>query len=66
MQASNTPPAIPTGAFKSFGGLGPKYEVGSVVRQIEDNDWLVEITLIETGEKAEIKLSDINSDPEAE
>ena len=66
MQANNTPPAIPTGKFKSFGRLGPKYEIGSVVRQTEDNDWLVEITLIETGEKAEIKLSQINSDPEAE
>jgi len=65
MQANNNPPVIPTGKFKSFGELGPKYEVGSVVRQIEDNDWLVEITLIETGEKAEIKLSQINSAPEA-
>lgn len=57
--------AVPVGQIKSFGVVGPKYEVGEVVRALDDGDWMVEITLIETGEKAEYRLSHINQDPEA-
>lgn len=54
------------GQFKSFGPFGPKYEVGAKIRQLKDNDWLVEITMIESGEKSEYRLSKISSDPEAQ
>ncbi|MFC4487906.1 DUF5397 family protein [Tepidiphilus baoligensis] len=61
-----SPPAVPTGMIKSMGPFGPKYEVGRPLRPTDDGDWIVEITLIETGEKAEYSLKDIIEDPEAE
>lgn len=59
------PPSIPVGKIKCFGSLGPKYEVGQALRQLEDGDWLVEVTLVETGEKAEYRLTRLSDDPEA-
>ena len=53
MAAAVTFPFVPTKAIKSFGGLGPKYEVGLPLRQLSDGDWMVEILLVETGEKTE-------------
>jgi hypothetical protein len=58
-------PSVPIGKIQTFGEFGPKYEVGPAVRQLEDGDWLVEITLIETGEAAEYRLSRLSQDPEA-
>ena len=65
MQVAIAPPPIPVGKIKSFGPFGPKYEVGSPLRQLEDGDWLVEVTLVETGEKAEYRLTHLCDDPEA-
>lgn len=65
MHAVVAPPTVPVGKIKSFGPFGPKYEVGQVLRQLEDGDWLVEITMVETGEKAEYRLSHLSDDPEA-
>lgn len=65
MQLSIAPPAIPVGKIKSFGSFGPKYEVGNVLRQLDDGDWIIEVTLIETGEKAEYRWTHLNEDPEA-
>jgi len=56
---------VPVGAFKTF-GYGPNYQVGLPIRQLENGDWLVNITLIETGEKAEYTLSKLLADPAAE
>ncbi len=58
-------PPVPLGKIKSFGPLGPKYEVGKPLRQLTDGDWMVEVVLVETGEKAEYCLSRLNEDPEA-
>jgi len=58
-------PSVPIGKIKSFGEFGPKYEIGPAVRRLADGDWLVEITLIETGETAEYRLSRLSHDPEA-
>jgi hypothetical protein len=58
-------PAIPTGRIKSFGPFGPKYEVGQVLRQLNDGDWMIEVTMIETGEKAEYCWTHLSDDPEA-
>ena len=58
-------PAVPVGKIKSFGAFGPKYEVGAPLRALEDGDWMVEVKLVETGEKAEYRLTHVNDDPEA-
>jgi len=65
MQATQTSPTIPVGHIKSFGMFGPKYQVGSALRPLEDGDWVVEVTLIETGEKTEYRLTRVIDDPEA-
>jgi hypothetical protein len=57
---------IPKGIIKTIGQLGPIYEVGEPIEQLENGDWLVEITLVESGEITEYNLSDIKNDPEAE
>ena len=64
MSAVTTPP-VPVGEIKRFGPFGPKYEVGRALHQLDDGDWMVEITLIETGEKAEYRLTHLNDDPAA-
>lgn len=58
-------PLIPVGKIKSFGPLGPRYAVGQALRQLANGDWMVEVTLIETGEKAEYRLTHLRDDPEA-
>ncbi|BCA64592.1 DUF5397 domain-containing protein [Fluviibacter phosphoraccumulans] len=65
MQVAIVPPRVPVGQIKSFGPIGPKYEVGNPLRQLDDGDWMVEVTMVETGEKAEYRLTYLNDDPEA-
>ena len=65
MQTVVAPPLVPVGKIKSFGPFGPKYEVGQPLRHLDDGDWMVEITMVETGEKAEYRLTHISDDPEA-
>jgi hypothetical protein len=65
MAAVLAPPAVPVGKIKSFGPVGPAYQVGALIRQLDDGDWLIEITMIETGEKVEYRLSRMRDDPEA-
>ncbi len=65
MQAVIAPPPVPVGTIKSFGLFGPKYEVGQPLRQLDDGDWMVEVTMVETGEKAEYRLTRLTDDPEA-
>lgn len=60
-----TPPAVPVGKIKSFGPFGPKYEVGQALRPLDDGDWMVEVTMVETGEKTEYRLKHLADDPEA-
>lgn len=65
MHAVIAPPTVPLGKIKSFGTVGPKYEVGQVLRQLDDGDWMIEITMIETGEKAEYRWTHMSDDPQA-
>lgn len=65
MPAVISAPPVPVGKIKTFGPFGPKYEVGEPVRQLEDGDWMVEVTMVETGEKAEYRLTHLSDDPEA-
>lgn len=59
------PPPIPVGKIKSFGPVGPKYEVGQALYPLSDGDWMVQITMVETGEKAEYRRTHLMDDPEA-
>jgi hypothetical protein len=65
MQAATKQPPVPVGKIKSFGPFGPKYEVGQALRPLDDGDWMIEITMVETGEKAEYRLTRLIDDPEA-
>ena len=65
MTTLQTPPSAPIGKIKSFGFFGPKYKVGAPIRQTEDGEWLIEILMIESGEKAEYRLTRALDDPEA-
>ena len=58
-------PYLPVGKIKSFGPLGPKYEIGQLLRPLPDGDWMVAITLVETGEKAEYRLAHLSADLDA-
>lgn len=58
-------PILHRGQIKSFCAFGPKYEVGEILRQMEDGDWAVKVKLIETGEESEYRYSHLESDPEA-
>jgi hypothetical protein len=60
-----TVPPVLVSKIKSFGAFGPKYEVGQVLRQLDDGDWLVEVKMVETGETTEYRMSHILDDPEA-
>ena len=65
MHAVVAPPSVPVGKIKSFGPFGPKYEVGQAIRQLDDGDWMIEVTMVETGEKAEYRWTHLSDDPEA-
>ncbi len=65
MQVAIAPPPIPVGKIKSFGPFGPKYEVGQALYPLVDGDWMIEVTMVETGEKAEYRLTHLSDDPEA-
>ncbi len=65
MHLAHRYPDVPVGQIKSFGVAGPRYEVGSPLRQLNDGDWLVKVTMIETGEVAEYRLSQMVDDPTA-
>lgn len=54
---------VPVGDVRSFGRFGPQYKVWQALRELEDGDWMVEVTILETGEKAEYRLTHLNDDP---
>ena len=58
-------PVIPIGKIKSFGPLGPQYEVGRALRQLDDGDWMIEVKMVQSGEKAEYRLTHLTKDSEA-
>lgn len=60
------PPSLPIGKIKSFGLFGPKYEVGKVLRQLNDGDWMIKVTIVETGEQAEYLWTHLMDDPDAQ
>ncbi|MDP4027501.1 MAG: DUF5397 family protein [Gallionella sp.] len=60
----NSPPTVAVGKIKSFGAFGPKYEVGQLLRQLDDGDWMVCIKMVETGEETEYRYTHLLDDPE--
>lgn len=64
-QTSVAKASVPTGKIKSFGAFGPKYQVGRALRELADGDWLVDVTMVETGEHAEYRLARVLDHPEA-
>lgn len=66
MQTIINESSVPVGRIKSFGPFGPKYEVGQVLRPSENGDWMIEVTMIETGEKVEYRFSHLIDDPDAQ
>jgi hypothetical protein len=65
MQITTSPPAIPVGKIKSFGPFGPKYEVGQALHQLEDGEWMIEVTMVDSGEKTPYRWTHLSDDPEA-
>jgi len=59
------PPIVPLGQIKMIGAFGPKYEVGRLLRPLDNGDWMIEILLLESGETTEYLLSDLHHDPDA-
>ena len=53
------------GSIKTFGPVGPPYKVSEPLRQLNDGDWLAQVTIVQTGELAEYRLSRIVGDPDA-
>lgn len=51
------------GQIRSFGSMGPEYEIGQKITPLPDGDWLMQITLVQTGEKTQYPLSHIFADP---
>ena len=58
-------PTVPFGRIKTFGPDGPMYEVGRALRQLDDGDWMIGITLVESGETTEYRLKNLLDDPYA-
>jgi hypothetical protein len=65
MQLAHRYPDVPVGEVRSFGTVSPRHEIGAPLRQLNDGDWLVKVTMIETGEVAEYRLSQMVDDPTA-
>jgi Family of unknown function (DUF5397) len=65
MHAVVAPPVVPIGRIKYFGPFGPKYQVVRPLRQTDDGDWMIEIIMVESGEKTEYRWTHLLDDPEA-
>ena len=54
------------GHIKTLGKIGPKYEVCEPIKQISNQDWLLKIRMLDSGEETEYPYSQAINDPEAE
>jgi hypothetical protein len=59
------PPVLPIGKIKTFGTLGPKYEIMGSGHPAENGDWLVPIRVVESGEELDYRYSRLILDPDA-
>lgn len=51
------------GTWRRFGVTGPVYEIVGVGRALGDDDCLMRVRLIETGEEVDYRFTDILDDP---
>jgi len=51
------------GTWRRFGAAGPVYEIIDVGREAPDGDQIMRVRVIESGEEADYKSSDILDDP---
>jgi len=58
-------PVLPLGKIKTFGMLGPKYEIQGNGHPSENGDCLVPIRVVESGEELEYRYSRLVLDPDA-
>ncbi len=65
MQTEHFPSPELLGQFRQFGEFGPAYKIMTLIRPLEDNDWLLLIQVTETGEEMEYRYSSIQNDHEA-
>ncbi len=58
-------PVLAVGKIKTFGALGPKYEIMGRGHAAANGEWLVPIRVIESGEELDYRYSRLKLDPEA-
>jgi hypothetical protein len=58
-------PILPIGKIKTFGELGPYYQITGSVRQTEDGEWIVPVRVVESGEEFDYRYSRLMRDPDA-
>lgn len=51
------------GTWRRFGSAGPVYEIIGVAREAPDGERVMRIRVIESGEEADYKMTDILDDP---
>lgn len=56
-------PKALVGTFRRFGPVGPVYQVTDVIRELDDGDVLLSVTIVESGEEAEYRYSHVLDDP---
>lgn len=59
------PGAALIGKVKTFGPIGPAYEVIKPLRQLDDGDWMLKVRLVASGEEAEYRYTHVLDDPKA-
>lgn len=65
MKVAIAPPPIPVGKIKSFGAIRAKIRGRPSAPPLDVGDWMIEITMLETGEKAEYRLTHLSDYLEA-
>jgi hypothetical protein len=53
------------GTFRTFGPAGPAYQVMAPLQPLPNGDWMVRVRILESGEDAEYRYTDLLEDPEA-
>ncbi|MEJ0018723.1 MAG: DUF5397 family protein [Acetobacteraceae bacterium] len=51
------------GTWRRFGLVGPVYEIVGVGKELPDQDRLMRVRFVETGEEVDYRFSDILDDP---
>jgi len=60
------PPDVRPGTYKTFGEIGPVYEVTGYGHASPNGDWLVPIRVVESGEELDYRYSRFIEDPNAQ